>query len=153
MYFLYQILDYKDQLTSWPFGPALLLLRCGRCFGAFSVLVQSVYRWGLYLRSLRDCRSPEFVRLRQSINHSKTSTVPKHQLCQYIDSAKPLTAPNAKPLTGPKYRQCHIIDSAKPLTAPKHWPCQNIDHVKTSTTPKHRSTHHPCRIRLIQSAS
>ena len=45
-------------LTSWPFGPALSVLRCGRCFGAVSVLVQSVYRWGWYLRSLRDCRSP-----------------------------------------------------------------------------------------------
>ena len=36
--------DKFNSYTSWPFGPALSVLRCGRCFGAVSVLVQSVYR-------------------------------------------------------------------------------------------------------------
>ena len=89
--------------TSWPFGPALSVLRCGQCFGAVSVLVQSVYRWGWYLRSLRDCRSPAFVRLRQNIRGSMISNVPKQQLCQ-------------------------VNNSVKPLTAIKYWPCQNIAH-------------------------
>ena len=90
-------------ITSWPFGPALSVLRCVRCFGAVSVLVQSVYRCGWYLRSLRDCRSPAFVRLHQNIRGSMISNVPKHRLCQNINSVKP-------------------------LTATKYWPCQNINH-------------------------
>ena len=38
-----QIFYFLDK-TIWPFGPALSVLRCGRCFGAVSILMQSVYR-------------------------------------------------------------------------------------------------------------
>ena len=39
-----ELLEKNKEYTSWPFGPALSVLRCGRCVGAVSVLVQSVYR-------------------------------------------------------------------------------------------------------------
>ena len=55
----FHISAYKSTaITSWPFGPALSVFRCGQCFGMVSVLVQPVYKWGRYLRSLSDCCSP-----------------------------------------------------------------------------------------------
>ena len=84
-------------------SPVCMMFQCCRCFGMVDVSPLSMFRCGWFLRSLRDCRSPAFVRLRQNIRGSMISNVPKHRLCQNINSVKP-------------------------LTATKYWPCQNINH-------------------------
>ena len=93
-------------ISSWPFGPALSVFRCGRYFGAVSVWVPSVYRWGWYLRSHRDCCSPACIWLR------KTLSIPKHQAYQNIDYTKTSNVPKRQPHQS--------IDHAKAWTTPKN---------------------------------
>ena len=89
-------------ISSWPFGPALLVFRCGRYFGAVSVWVPSVYRWGWYLRSHRDCCSPACIWLR------KTLSIPKHQAYQNIDYTKTSNVPKRQPHQSRERDRRHI---------------------------------------------